>query len=212
MSGTCPFCRWQSQNVLEETKNFCLIADLYPLSEGHSLIITKQHCVCMGELEGAEQVEFLKLRAYAQAQLEKIYGWVSFWENGGMRQTVQHAHLHLIPLAKDNRLDFSAKIWQAGRIVRLESWKALFEWHKTNGVYQLFCNGGDEPPHLLRPQPNWKMNGVDEADWVRLKQLGTWRYIKRRVIRRGSPEMRQQLKIKWQTEAQKEKEQSFVSG
>ncbi|MEI6045915.1 MAG: HIT family protein [Chloroflexota bacterium] len=211
MSDLCPFCNWQTQDILEETRNFCLITDLYPLIEGHSLIIPKTHRRCIGEIPPEEQAEFLALWIYAKSQLEQIYGWVSNWENGGIRQAIKHAHLHLLPIGTQKTMELPAKMWQSGRIVRLDGWSALFEWHKTNGFYQLFQAGGDEPLHILRPSATWTKKKMDEADWVRVRQMGMWNFIKARIIRKNGLQMRQKFKTKWQLESCKGEEQNRAS-
>ena len=73
------------------------IADAYPVSEGHSLVIPRRH--------GADGLELLKLRReQLSAQDATISGWAGLLNaRGGLNsgeaagQTVFHAHWHLIP-------------------------------------------------------------------------------------------------------------------
>ncbi len=73
------------------------IADAYPVSEGHSLVIPRRH--------GADGLELLKLRReQLSAQDATISGWAGLLNaRGGLNsgeaagQTVFHAHGHLIP-------------------------------------------------------------------------------------------------------------------
>jgi diadenosine tetraphosphate (Ap4A) HIT family hydrolase len=169
----------------------------------------------MGEIPPEEQAEFFKLWNYAKGQLEQIYGWVSSWENGGIRQSVRHAHLHLIPIEKQRILEFPTEMWQNGRIVPLASWSELFEWHQANGFYQLFQAGGDEPLHILRPNDKKikkeNKKKLDEADWVRVRQMGVWSFIKGRIIHKNGSQVRQKFKTKWQLESRNGEEQDYAS-
>ena len=84
------------------------IADAYPVSEGHSLVIPRRHGADGLELHQPEWnavVELLKLRReQLSAQDASISGWAGLLNaRGGLNsgeaamQTVFHAHWHLIP-------------------------------------------------------------------------------------------------------------------
>jgi diadenosine tetraphosphate (Ap4A) HIT family hydrolase len=195
MPTNCPFCGWQSQTILEATANFVLIADKFPLVEGHTLVIPKAHSRCLGETPADRQAELVRLVTYAQQKLARLYGRIGAWENGGIRQSVRHAHLHLLPLPGDRTLEFGARMWESGRIVPLENWEGLFEWHAANGFYQLFQIGVDAPPHVLKPATGDKR--YNEVGWARLNQVGVWSVLRSRLLKYRNPQMRQKLVIKW---------------
>jgi diadenosine tetraphosphate (Ap4A) HIT family hydrolase len=103
------FCALEgSGRVLLENELALCIADAYPVSEGHSLVIPRRHGADGLELHQPEWnavVELLKLRReQLSAQDASISGWAG-WLNarGGLNsgeaagQTVFHAHWHLIP-------------------------------------------------------------------------------------------------------------------
>jgi diadenosine tetraphosphate (Ap4A) HIT family hydrolase len=105
----CVFCALEgSGRVLLENELALCIADAYPVSEGHSLVIPRRHGADGLELHQPEWnavVELLKLRReQLSAQDATISGWAG-WLNarGGLNsgeaagQTVFHAHWHLIP-------------------------------------------------------------------------------------------------------------------
>jgi diadenosine tetraphosphate (Ap4A) HIT family hydrolase len=105
----CVFCALEgSGRVLLENELALCIADAYPVSEGHSLVIPRRHGADGLELHQPEWnavVELLKLRReQLSAQDASISGWAG-WLNarGGLNsgeaagQTVFHAHWHLIP-------------------------------------------------------------------------------------------------------------------
>ncbi len=93
--------------LLENELALC-IADAYPVSEGHSLVIPRRHGADGLELHQPEWnavVELLKLRReQLSAQDATISGWAGLLNaRGGLNsgeaagQTVLHAHWHLIP-------------------------------------------------------------------------------------------------------------------
>jgi ATP adenylyltransferase len=94
----CVFCALEgSGRVLLESELALCIADAYPVSEGHSLVIPRRH--------GADGLELLKLRReQLGAQDASISGWAGLLNAmGGLNsgettgRTVFHALWHLIP-------------------------------------------------------------------------------------------------------------------
>jgi diadenosine tetraphosphate (Ap4A) HIT family hydrolase len=99
----CVFCALEGSGwVLLENELALCIADAYPASEGHSLVIPRRHAADGLELHQPEWnavVELLKLRRKRlSAQDASISGWnVGLNSGEAARQTVFHAHWHLIP-------------------------------------------------------------------------------------------------------------------
>ncbi len=105
----CVFCALEgSGRVLLENELALCIADAYPVSEGHSLVIPRRHGADGLELHQPEWnavVELLKLRReQLQCPGRSISGWAGLLNaRGGLNsgeaagQTVFHAHWHLIP-------------------------------------------------------------------------------------------------------------------
>jgi diadenosine tetraphosphate (Ap4A) HIT family hydrolase len=94
--------------VLLENELALCIADAYPVSEGHSLVIPRRHGADGLELHQPEWnavVELLKLRLEQLSAADStISGWAGLLNaRGGLNsgeaagQTVFHAHWHLIP-------------------------------------------------------------------------------------------------------------------
>jgi diadenosine tetraphosphate (Ap4A) HIT family hydrolase len=88
--------------VLLQNELALCIADAYPVSEGHSLVIPRRHGADGLELHQPEWnavVELLKLRReQLSAQDATISGWnVGLNSGEAAGQTVFHAHWHLIP-------------------------------------------------------------------------------------------------------------------
>jgi diadenosine tetraphosphate (Ap4A) HIT family hydrolase len=99
----CVFCALEgSGRVLLENELALCIADAYPVSEGHSLVIPRRHVADGLELHQPEWngvVELLKLRReQLSAQDATISGWNAGLNSGeAAGQTEFHAHWHLIP-------------------------------------------------------------------------------------------------------------------
>ena len=90
----------QSQWVLE-TKYFFVIRDAYPVTEGHSLIISKREVSDYFELSTDERKDLNTAIAATRDNLVESFGVNDF--NIGMNcgkyagQTVFHFHCHMIP-------------------------------------------------------------------------------------------------------------------
>jgi diadenosine tetraphosphate (Ap4A) HIT family hydrolase len=99
----CVFCALEgSGRVLLENELALCIADAYPVTPGHSLVIPRRHVadgLALHQPEWNAVVELLKLRReQLSAQEAAISGWnvgLNLGEAAG--QTVFHAHWHLIP-------------------------------------------------------------------------------------------------------------------
>lgn len=83
--------------VIEETRNFYLLHDGYPIMEGHLLIIPKKHTRCCLEIGKSLKEEFFRLKNKVKDFLLLNYNSVIFFEHGVAAQTVSHAHLHALP-------------------------------------------------------------------------------------------------------------------
>ena len=99
---TSAACRPATATAKQAVCSARCIADAYPVSDGHSLVIPRRHGPDGLELHQPEWnavVELLKLRREQQsAQDASISGWnvgLNLGEAAG--QTVFHAHWHLIP-------------------------------------------------------------------------------------------------------------------
>ena len=98
----CIFCNLEASRIEDENTLFLVIKDLYPVTEGHTLIIPKRHVPSFFELTDEEQTSFLEM-LHAQKHMlasmdETITGFnvgINDGEDAG--QTVMHCHIHLIP-------------------------------------------------------------------------------------------------------------------
>ncbi len=97
----CPFCPPPSERIFHEDRYFLAILDSYPVSPGHTLVIPRRHVSSLFDLSSEELGELVKTLAAARAILLERHAPDSFniGVNDGKAagQTIDHAHLHLIP-------------------------------------------------------------------------------------------------------------------
>jgi diadenosine tetraphosphate (Ap4A) HIT family hydrolase len=86
--------------LIENTAAF-FVKDLYPISDGHSLIIPKRHIERFFEATDSEQILMLELLSHGKKLLQKEYSPHAYniGINDGKEagQTIPHLHIHLIP-------------------------------------------------------------------------------------------------------------------
>lgn len=96
----CPFCNPENA-VVWESEHLVAIRDGFPVTPGHTLIITRRHVATWFELDAVERAEVLRgideIAAELQAA-EDVDGFnVGFNAGEAAGQTVHHFHLHVIP-------------------------------------------------------------------------------------------------------------------
>lgn len=100
MSG-CPFCSLPAERIVDENADCIAIRDAYPISPGHTLIISKRHVGSVFDLSTAEVKSVFELLQRAKADLQAVHqpdGFnVGINDGRAAGQTVPHLHVHLIP-------------------------------------------------------------------------------------------------------------------
>ena len=106
----CPFCQIKKENILVENEHFQAIADIRPVSKGHSLIVSKRHVADFFELLPEEAIALHELSLMLKQMLTEKYqpdGFKLLMNCGkAAGQTVFHFHMHVIPRYKGNRPSF----------------------------------------------------------------------------------------------------------
>lgn len=101
MSDECPFCDPEPERILLETEVGLAITDLFPVAEGHTLIIPRRHLRTIYDLPEADQAALWELTRAVRDDLVEELGPDGFTIglNEGMAagQSVDHAHIHVIP-------------------------------------------------------------------------------------------------------------------
>lgn len=99
----CPFCkRIRGRRFLLATRRTAVaLPDAFPVNPGHSLVLPKRHVADFFELTVDEQSDISELVWELRELLEAEHHTTSF--NVGINvgaaagQTIDHAHVHLIP-------------------------------------------------------------------------------------------------------------------
>jgi ATP adenylyltransferase len=92
---------------LFETTNFAVVPSLGSLVEGWVMVVPKQHIISLGALSANLVSEMRDLKRVVSTELVQKYGEVCAFEHGPAKEnqkvgcTVDHAHLHLVPLSFD---------------------------------------------------------------------------------------------------------------
>ena len=91
----------EPHQVVHESDSFFMIEDSYPVSPGHSLIISKQLKQTFFDLSSTERIELVEMLEATKKLIEIKYKPDGY--NIGMNcgeaagQTVMHFHCHVIP-------------------------------------------------------------------------------------------------------------------
>ena len=101
MNEECPFCKPSESQVWRENAVGLVVRDGFPVSEGHSLVVPRQHVASLFELSPEDQSALWMLVSEVRQQLADQLNPDGFniGVNDGVAagQTVMHAHIHLIP-------------------------------------------------------------------------------------------------------------------
>lgn len=109
MKDDCIFCKLANgvfdTNTLYEDEDFRVIFDASPATQGHVLIIPKEHYANIFELPDAIAAKAFVLAKKIAGVIKEVTGCdgVNILQNNGESagQTVFHLHVHVIPRYKD---------------------------------------------------------------------------------------------------------------
>lgn len=102
MNSDCVFCdRTQfEERLIAELPNFWIIATLGQITDGgYMLVVPKAHVLCIGVMEQQQVKTMSTLIDQVRTWIAVEYGveQTTIFEHGIVGQTIQHAHLHIIP-------------------------------------------------------------------------------------------------------------------
>lgn len=98
----CIFCQIEPSRIIDESERFLVVRDAFPVTEGHTLIISKRCVIDWFDLSEVDQTELNRLLITHKDKLLNNFPNISGF-NIGMNcgesagQTVMHFHAHLIP-------------------------------------------------------------------------------------------------------------------
>ncbi len=101
----CIFCQIDSnREIVLESEFFVAIYDIFPVSKGHLLIVSKRHCESFFELNASEQIDAINQINVAKKILDEKYHPdaynIGVNDGASAGQTIPHVHIHLIPRYK----------------------------------------------------------------------------------------------------------------
>ena len=101
MPDDCPFCKPDAHRIWQENDCGFLIWDAFPVTEGHALVVPRQHVARFYELSEDMQTAIWKLVGEARArlvdQLQPDGFNIGLNDGPASGQTVMHVHIHVIP-------------------------------------------------------------------------------------------------------------------
>ena len=117
----CIFCKIANGEIpsatVYEDEEFRVILDLGPASEGHALILPKNHFKDVCELDAETAAKVLPLAAKIGAAMKEALGCAGFnlVQNNGLEagQTVFHFHMHMIPRYEGDKVGLG---WKMGEL------------------------------------------------------------------------------------------------
>ncbi|RUR06599.1 HIT family protein [Legionella sp. km772] len=104
----CQFCNLANgqglANVVYQTNLICCFLDIDPISEGHTLIVPKKHCLDTEELDKETRLEVMNAVAVLSTAIKELYNpdGISVMQNGGYFNDVNHYHMHVFPRYKND--------------------------------------------------------------------------------------------------------------
>jgi len=114
MAEECVFCKIARREIpaeiLVESENFLSFPDANPKTEGHSLVIPKEHYENLLEIPDdllGEYLNIIKKTADKLMKEKNTQGFNLVMNNGGVAgQVIKHAHLHILPRRKGDKPTF----------------------------------------------------------------------------------------------------------
>jgi diadenosine tetraphosphate (Ap4A) HIT family hydrolase len=166
-----------ARRVLYESAELALLPSLGPLTPGHSLLCPKRHARSCAELPARLDAEFARVKAELRAQLTELYdAEVHVFEHGvataGTRTvcTVDHAHLHLVPLPRG-----LADLEPAGSWFRCEpslsdlrtrvAGREYIYYETPAGVSWLRADGAETESQFMRKVIAERLGRPERWDW-----------------------------------------------
>ena len=135
---TSPFLKISPEHYIAENDLVFAINDGYPVTLGHSLIVTKRLVPTWFEASQEEQHAIIDLINMVKTQLDKKYfpqGYnVGFNAGVAAGQTVSHLHVHIIPRYKNDVPDPSGGVRHViphlGNYLKMTPDEAWLKWYQ----------------------------------------------------------------------------------
>ena len=101
----CIFCNLEPSRIEDRNEFYIPIKDLYPVTEGHTLIIPSRHVESFFDLTRDEEIAMLDMLNSQRQELSQLDTTITGFNVGindgeDAGQTIMHCHIHLIPRRK----------------------------------------------------------------------------------------------------------------
>jgi diadenosine tetraphosphate (Ap4A) HIT family hydrolase len=101
---SCPFCEVEPSRIIAASKYAIAFADGFPLTEGHTLVVPRQHVDSIYALPSEEYADLwafvVEVRHLLAKELEVNAFNVGVNDGIAAGQIIEHAHFHVIPRRK----------------------------------------------------------------------------------------------------------------
>jgi diadenosine tetraphosphate (Ap4A) HIT family hydrolase len=100
-TSDCPFCSLPEDRIVQEGRLAIALADGYPVSLGHTLVVPKRHISDWFDATKEERTEILDLIDAVKKEFDQQHkpdGYnIGINIGAAAGQTIDHLHVHLIP-------------------------------------------------------------------------------------------------------------------
>ncbi|MBQ6539175.1 MAG: HIT domain-containing protein [Bacilli bacterium] len=109
----CIFCKIINgdipSNTVYEDETIKVITDINPVTNGHLLVLPKEHYVNIFDLDDAVLLKIIYYVRETYPVLKEKLGCIGLTlaQNNGHGQDVKHFHLHLIPRYQNDNVDLT---------------------------------------------------------------------------------------------------------
>lgn len=199
VNNNCIFCDRTKfkERVIAETKDWYLIATLGQITDGgYALIIPKRHISCIGAMKEQEVSKISDILHVSSDYIEIEYGIRPIiFEHGIVSQTIQHAHLHLLP-AKIRLCGRIYKDFPNSQICFLDSLKLLrLNYDMTGGrKYLLWSTHEGLLKVIMDPPAPLQYLRLIAAELLGRPERGNWRNMDPELDKRLGQETVNRLK------------------
>lgn len=106
----CIFCKIVAGDIpctkIFENEHVLAFLDIGPISEGHTLVISKKHTLCVDQTDPEDVAEIAKILPMLSRSVKQAMGADGYnvlCNNGtAAGQLVEHMHIHIIPRKDDD--------------------------------------------------------------------------------------------------------------